>query len=157
MKAWGWLFPSVAVCCMYLCRGCNAFVHLASRLLAAEQSVRHHQRLYSAYFRPPPPPPIAQSAAPKQQAAASRRPLSLSASGGEGGGVEEDPFRPERASISPMVINALVPVLFKEVGGMAEIMMLNANMVACPRGLCCCCSSTAVCKRLPHNPLHFGS
>ncbi|CAN0051549.1 unnamed protein product [Scytosiphon promiscuus] len=27
---------------------------------------------------------------------------------------EDDPFRPERASVSPLIINALVPVLFKE-------------------------------------------
>ena len=82
--------------------------------------VRHQRRLWSAYRRPPPsppPPPVAQAAAPKQLAAAPRRPLLLLAGGGEDGVVEEDPFRPERASISPMVINALVPVVFKEVGG----------------------------------------
>ena len=33
----------------------------------------------------------------------------------EGDVIDPDPFRPERASISPVVINALVPVLFSEV------------------------------------------
>ncbi|CAN0360386.1 unnamed protein product, partial [Laminaria digitata] len=118
MKSWGWFLPSVAVHCAYTCRGCNGFVPLPR--LHAEQSLRRHQTLSSVYLRSPPPspppsPPFAQSAKPKPQAAAPRRPLSLSSGGGEGGGVEDDPFRPERASISPMVINALVPVLFKEV------------------------------------------
>ena len=35
--------------------------------------------------------------------------------GGAGAAPEDDPFRPERASVSPMVINAIVSVLFKHV------------------------------------------
>lgn len=120
MKSWGCFLSSVAVHCMYLRRGCNAFVHLASRL-HTEQYLRH-QTFWPVHLRspPPPPPPLAQPARPKQQTAEPRWPLSLLFGGKEGAGVEDDPFRPERASISPMIINALVPVLFKEVRGISS-------------------------------------
>lgn len=111
-----------------LCQACTAFVVVPATarlpLGRAKQSVLRPcaPTPATATARPP-------AAAPGGQTTRSigrRKPLCSSPIGGIGKGnlaggaaagaaPEDDPFRPERASVSPMVINAIVSVLFKHV------------------------------------------
>lgn len=115
-----WLFL------VYLCQACTAFVVFpATTRLPAWRSQR-------SVLRPCTPRAVATArpttAAPHGWSTRSigRRLRVLSSSiggvgeenvavGGAGAAPEDDPFRPEKASVSPMVINAILSVMFKHV------------------------------------------
>lgn len=110
-----------------LCQACTAFVFVptTTRFLpcrAQRPSLRSCAPLAVGAARPPPAAPCGRTIRSIR-----RRPLLLSSSagnagegsvavsGGAAGAAPEDPFRPEKASFSPMTINAVVSVLFKHV------------------------------------------
>lgn len=109
---------------VWLCQACTAFVSVPATtrlpLWRAQPVLRPCAPRAAAVSkaRPPPPSPHGLNTRPIRR----RSSLWSSSTGGVGEGnvaagaaPEDDPFRPERASVSPMVINAIVPVLFKHV------------------------------------------
>ncbi len=114
-----------------LCQACAAFVFVPARTKSPMPRVPRVVALHArAAVAPASTAPEAAQACgwPTAVSTRRRRPSALLCSAGNArkGGVgvalgasgatpEDDPFRPARASVSPMVINAIVPALFKEV------------------------------------------
>lgn len=133
MHHWGWFLRGIIVHLSCLCHPCLSFVSVTTRLHrgGVEPSAPQQKTSTSpsSHYAPPPPLPPPHATAAAQQlprATARRRQLIFSSLvGGESkdrdiapavAPFEDTPFRPERASVSPIVINALVPLLFEEVG-----------------------------------------
>lgn len=111
-----------------LCQACTAFVFFPATTRLPLRRVQRpcEPRAAAATARTPPAETRGWTTR-----SVGRRPQLLSSSiggvgegnvavGGAGAAPEDDPFRPERASVSPMVINAIVSVLFKHVRRCAQ-------------------------------------
>ena len=140
---------------VYLCQACcTAFVSVPATARwppwRSQQPVLRSctHRAAVATARPPPPSPHRLSARPMRRPS----PVGSSSIGGAdegyvaaGAAPEDDPFRPERASVSPMVINAIVSVLFKHVRRCAPRRPLLGRwwlVVAASLSNCCSCAQT---------------